>query len=75
MTDNRTFGPVVATHAALFAAAAIVLIPFLWISAAAFKTQIALLTGTLTFMPTLANMNEPKAVSCGPAAVCSTAMA
>jgi multiple sugar transport system permease protein len=58
MRPNGSFVPIVATHAALLAAAAVVLIPFLWITAAAFKTQIALLTGALAFTPTLANMNE-----------------
>ncbi|RCW81837.1 carbohydrate ABC transporter permease [Phyllobacterium bourgognense] len=42
-------------HGLLVIAAALVLFPFLWIVAAAFKTQISLLTGQLLFQPTLAN--------------------
>jgi multiple sugar transport system permease protein len=45
-------------HAALLVAAAIVLFPFVWISAAAFKTQIALMMGQLAFTPTLSNFRE-----------------
>ncbi len=44
-----------ALHAALILTAIVVLLPFLWIAAAAFKRQIALLTGRITFAPTLAN--------------------
>ena len=39
-------------------AAAIVLLPFLWIASAAFKRQIDILMGTLTFTPVLTNFNE-----------------
>jgi multiple sugar transport system permease protein len=42
-------------HATLLLAAAIVLVPFLWTAAAAFKRQIVLLTGQVLFQPTLAN--------------------
>lgn len=45
-------------HAALMTAAALVVVPFLWITLAAFKTQIALMMGELTFQPTLANFDE-----------------
>ncbi|HVO89891.1 MAG TPA: carbohydrate ABC transporter permease [Casimicrobiaceae bacterium] len=45
-------------HAGLLASAAIVLFPFVWIALAAFKTQIALTIGAVTFTPTLANFNE-----------------
>jgi len=45
-------------HAALIAAAIIVLFPFLWIAAAAFKSQISLLSGQILFQPTLANFDE-----------------
>jgi len=48
----------VLVHAGLIAAAAIVLFPFLWITAAAFKTQIALMMGQVVFTPTLANFRE-----------------
>lgn len=44
-----------ARHAALLAAALIVLLPFAWIATAAFKTQIALLMGDVLFQPVLAN--------------------
>jgi multiple sugar transport system permease protein len=47
-----------ALHLALAVAAAVVLFPFLWITAAAFKTQIALMMGQLAFAPTLANFRE-----------------
>jgi multiple sugar transport system permease protein len=58
MKRQGTLGPILATHAALVVAALVVLIPFVWIAAAAFKTQIALLTGAFFFDPTLANFNE-----------------
>ena len=45
-------------HLGLIAAALIVLFPFAWIALAAFKTQIALLVGAVTFTPTLANLHE-----------------
>jgi multiple sugar transport system permease protein len=45
-------------HAGLVLAAAIVLFPFVWIALAAFKTQIALMIGEVTFTPTLANFQE-----------------
>ncbi len=45
-------------HAALIAASGLVLFPFLWIAAAAFKTQIALLSGQTLFTPTWANFAE-----------------
>jgi multiple sugar transport system permease protein len=48
----------VALHAALMIAAALVVVPFLWITLAAFKTQIALMMGELAFQPTLANFDE-----------------
>jgi multiple sugar transport system permease protein len=44
-----------ALHGALILAALIVLFPFLWIAAAAFKRQIVLMTGQILFTPTLAN--------------------
>ncbi len=44
-----------AIHATLLLAALVVLFPFAWITAAAFKRQIALLTGQLLFTPTLRN--------------------
>jgi multiple sugar transport system permease protein len=45
-------------HLGLMAAALIVLFPFVWIALAAFKTQISLLIGEVTFAPTLANFRE-----------------
>ncbi len=45
----------VTLHAALIAASVVVLLPFLWIAAAAFKRQITLLTGQILFTPTLKN--------------------
>jgi multiple sugar transport system permease protein len=45
----------IALHAALIAASVTVLLPFLWIAAAGFKRQIALMTGQILFHPTLAN--------------------
>ncbi|MEO8485765.1 MAG: carbohydrate ABC transporter permease [Betaproteobacteria bacterium] len=48
----------VAMHAALAAAAMVVLLPVLWTALAAFKTQIALLRGDALFAPTLANFHE-----------------
>jgi multiple sugar transport system permease protein len=56
MTRARWHG--VALHAGLIAAAILVLFPFVWIALAAFKTQIALMIGTVTFTPTTANFNE-----------------
>lgn len=47
-----------ARHLALAAAALIVLFPFLWIAAAAFKSQIALLTGRILFKPILGNFRD-----------------
>jgi multiple sugar transport system permease protein len=47
-----------AMHAALMTAGALVVVPFLWITLAAFKTQISLMMGELTFQPTLANFDE-----------------
>ena len=49
---------VAATHAVLLVTSAAILVPFLWIAAAAFKTQIALLMGRTWFAPTLANFRE-----------------
>ena len=48
----------VAMHGALVLCALIVLFPVAWIAIAAFKTQIALLTGKVLFQPTLANFDE-----------------
>jgi multiple sugar transport system permease protein len=45
-------------HGLLITAAVFVLFPFLWIGAAAFKTQISLLTGQILFQPTLANFTS-----------------
>jgi multiple sugar transport system permease protein len=45
-------------HALLGLAALFVLFPFLWIAAAALKTQIALLSGAVFFTPVLTNFQE-----------------
>ncbi|MGV3652497.1 MAG: carbohydrate ABC transporter permease [Devosia sp.] len=45
-------------HLGLVLAAVIVLLPFIWIAAAAFKTQISLLLGQVLFQPVLLNFNE-----------------
>lgn len=45
-------------HAFLLTAAAAVLFPFLWIAMAAFKTQIALLSGAVAFRPVLSNFQD-----------------
>jgi multiple sugar transport system permease protein len=55
---RRSSATVVGTHAALLAMAAVVLFPFLWIAAAAFKTQISLLMGHVAFTPVLLNFHE-----------------
>ncbi len=47
-----------ALHLPLALAAAIVLIPFLWVVMAAFKTQIALLSGGVLFKPVLGNFAQ-----------------
>ncbi len=48
----------VALHGALMLTAAVVLFPFLWITLAAFKTQIALMSGAVAFTPVLSNFQE-----------------
>jgi multiple sugar transport system permease protein len=45
-------------HAVLLLAAALVVLPAVWIALAAFKTQIALLRGDLWFTPWLGNFHE-----------------
>jgi len=57
MRPRRITGAV-ARHGALIVSAVLVLFPFLWIAAAAFKTQIALLSGRLWSAPTLANFQQ-----------------
>ncbi len=47
-----------AFHLGLLLVAAVVLIPFVWIIAAAFKSQISLLLGEVFFTPTLASFRE-----------------
>jgi multiple sugar transport system permease protein len=47
-----------ASHAALTLAAVVVLLPFVWIASAAFKTQISLLTGQFWFKPVWSNFQE-----------------
>ena len=51
-------GGTAALHAALILGAAVVLVPFLWITTAAFKTPIALFTGQIWFTPVLMNFDE-----------------
>lgn len=55
---TRAAPSTVALHAGLLIGTAIVVFPFLWISLAAFKTQIALTIGAVTFTPTVANFRE-----------------
>jgi multiple sugar transport system permease protein len=55
---KRTRFHAVWLHAGLTAAALIVLLPFVWITLAAFKTQISLMIGEVAFTPTLANFRE-----------------
>jgi multiple sugar transport system permease protein len=55
---NRRTLTSLATHAGLIAAGVVVLFPFTWIALAAFKTQISLMIGEVTFTPTLANFDE-----------------
>ena len=47
-----------ALHASLIAAGILVVIPVIWVVAAGFRTQIALLTGALWFTPILKNFTE-----------------
>ena len=46
------------THAALVLVGAIVVVPVVWVMAAAFRTQISLLTGEFLFTPVLSNFVE-----------------
>jgi multiple sugar transport system permease protein len=46
------------THAALIAAALLVLIPVIWVVAAGFRTQISLLSGAFWFTPVLKSFHE-----------------
>jgi multiple sugar transport system permease protein len=56
MNGRHRFSPAaMALHLGMLATAVVVLVPFLWIAAAAFKTQIALLSGAVLFKPTLSN--------------------
>ena len=48
----------VAIQVCLLAAAAVVLFPFIWITTAALKTRISLVTGEVLFSPTLSNFQE-----------------
>ena len=50
--------PTLALHATLIAAGILVVIPVIWVVAAGFRTQIALLTGALWFTPILKNFTE-----------------
>ena len=45
-------------HAALIAAGMIVVVPVIWVLAAAFRTQISLLTSAFWFSPVLKNFND-----------------
>jgi multiple sugar transport system permease protein len=56
-TKRRYLGEYV-LHGALLVAAVIVLFPFLWITLAAFKTQIALMSGVVMFTPVLSSFQE-----------------
>lgn len=55
---HRARAATAARHGVLLAACVLVLFPFLWIAAAAFKTQIALLTGQVLFTPILRNFQD-----------------
>lgn len=55
---NREWRARLLVHAGLVLATIIVLLPFLWIAAAAFKTQISLLLGQVFFQPVMLNFNE-----------------
>lgn len=48
----------IASYAALTIAAAIVLVPVVWIMAGGFRTQISLLMGEVLFQPVLTNFNQ-----------------
>jgi multiple sugar transport system permease protein len=48
----------IALHAILIAAGILVVIPVIWVVTAGFRTQIALLTGSLWFTPILKNFTE-----------------
>lgn len=57
--SRRTVNRTRRFHIALLSVASlIILAPFVWIAAAAFKTQIALLTGQVLFTPVLLNFSE-----------------
>ena len=45
-------------HAALTAAAIVIIVPVVWVVTAGFRTQISLLMGALFFQPILGNFNE-----------------
>ena len=47
-----------ATHLALIAVAAAILVPVIWVITAGFRTQISLLTGEFLFNPVLSNFTE-----------------
>jgi len=53
LTEHRRF-----EHLFLILVSVFVLVPFVWIIAAAFKTQIDLLQGKLLFEPTLDSFRE-----------------
>jgi multiple sugar transport system permease protein len=55
---DRSRATLLAMHAVLVLCALIVIAPVAWITVAAFKTQIALLTGQVLFQPTWANFDE-----------------
>ena len=55
---RRLRATTLARHGVLALCALIVIFPVAWIAVAAFKTQIALLTGKVLFEPTWANFDE-----------------
>ena len=55
---DRSRTTTLATHTVLVLCALIVIAPVAWITVAAFKTQISLLTGQVLFQPTWANFDE-----------------
>lgn len=50
--------PALAAHVALVLSALIVMVPFVWVIGAGFRTQISLLMGEVWFSPTLASFND-----------------
>lgn len=54
----RQLFPAAGRHAVILLAAVAILVPFVWIIAASFKTEINITMGRVLFSPTLVNFNE-----------------